>query len=175
MPPSLTRKAVPEDVPRLASLLRDYMRETYHGEWGGSAELLEQHMIQKEVEVIVWESDGDINGFVAWTAFYDLHWCVKGGMIVDLYVSLPSRGKGAAVFLVTRLAEEIRERGGAFLKGGPVESDAVHRLYKRVAMRLGDGDYYVSGKAFRHLSQLSGRNLRHIVRNLPEAAWNQLP
>jgi hypothetical protein len=44
-----------------------------------------------------------------------------------------------------------------------------------MAMRQPDGELYVSGRAFRHLAELSGKNPREIVKNLPEAVWNYEP
>jgi ribosomal protein S18 acetylase RimI-like enzyme len=171
--PYLIRKAHIKDVPRLAALLGDYMRETYRGEWGGNTELLEQHLADKDVQIIVREAGGEVIAFISWTSCYDLHWCMKGGMIIDLYVTPRHRGRGAAVLLATSLAKEIMDDGGTFIKGGPVESQTVHRLYSRIAMRFeNEGDYHVSGRAFRHLAELQGKNLREIVRNLPEPAWN---
>ena len=172
----LIRKANSDDVPRLSKLLADYMQETYHGAWGGNAELLEQHLTEKAIEFFLAEtSNHEIVGFLAWSFSYDLHWCMKGGVIVDLYVCPEYRSRGAAVLLATELAAEIQKHGGTHLKGGAVESPAVHRLYSRIAMRLGENEYYVSGRAFRHLASLSGQGLREIVKNLPETAWNYEP
>ncbi len=100
---------------------------------------------------------------------------MKGGVIVDLYVCPSYRSRGVAVLLATELAAEIQKSGGTHLKGGAVESPVVHRLYKRIAMRLGENEYYVSGRAFRHLANLSGKGLREIAKNLPETAWNSEP
>lgn len=170
------RKAVSADVPRLVKLLADYMQETYQGAWGGNARLLEQHLTAKDIEILLAEtSSREVIGFLAWSSTYDLHWCMKGGVIVDLYVRPAYRSRGAAVLLATELAAEIQKRGGTHLKGGAVESPAVHRLYRRIAMRLGENECYVSGRAFRHLASLSGKNLREIVKNLPETAWNSEP
>lgn len=173
--PFLIRKADHTDAPRLETLLGDYMRETYHGEWGGNNELLGQHMADKDVEILVAESDREIIAFLGWTSCYDLHWCMKGGMIVDLYVRPSHRARGVAVLLATDLAKEIEDRGGTFVKGGPVESPAVRRLYRRIAMRSGDGEYTVSGRAFRHFACLSGKSLREIAADLPETAWDHEP
>ena len=172
----LIRKANPADVPRLEKLLADYMRETYHGAWGGNAKLLKQHLIEEDVEILLAEtSNREVVAFLAWSSSYDLHWCMKGGVIVDLFVCPKHRSRGVAVLLAAHLADEIQKRGGTHLKGGAVENAVVHRLYRRIAMRLGENEYYVSGRAFRHLARLSGKNLREIVKNLPETAWNSEP
>ncbi len=85
--PFLIRKANSEDVPRLAKLLADYMQETYQGAWGGNADLLKRHLTESDVEILLAETPSrEIAGFLSWTSTYDLHWCMKGGVIVDLYV-----------------------------------------------------------------------------------------
>lgn len=171
-----TRKAVPSDVPQLARLLEDYIRETYQGAWGGTAELLRKHISNNDVEILVAENSAqEIIAFVASVVTYDLHWCMKGGEIIDFYATPMYRGRGAAMFLTIDLAAEIERRGGKFLKGGAVENSAVRRLYGRVAMCQPNGECYISGRAFRHLAGLSGRPLREIVKNLPETAWNYEP
>ena len=172
----LIRRAVREDVSQLEKLLDDYVRETYQAAWGGRAELLERHFDENAVEIILAETPRRKTvGFVAWTSDYDLHWCMKGAAIIDLYVCPPHRGRGAAVLLATGLAAEIQKRGGAFLHGGAVENEVVRRLYNRIAMVQPNGDCYVSGRAFRHLADLSGKSVREIAANLPEAAWNYEP
>ncbi|MEJ7576875.1 MAG: GNAT family N-acetyltransferase [Pyrinomonadaceae bacterium] len=170
------RKANRDDVQRLEQLLTDYMWETYQGAWGGSAELLERHLTENVVEILLAETPfGEAVAFLAWSSSYDLHWCMKGGVIIDLFVSPQHRSRGVAVLLATDLAKQIQDCGGTHLKGGAVESPIVHRLYQRIAMRLSDNEYYVSGRAFRHLANLSGEGVREIVKNLPETAWNYEP
>ena len=172
----LIRKAEESDVPSLGELLEAYMRETYHGAWGGNIHLLERHLLGKEVEIIVAEStEREVVGFVAWVATYDLHWCLKGGAVIDFFVRPSHRGRGAAILLITKLAGDVQEQGGAYLKGGAVDNPVVRRLYQKVAMCLPDGESYVSGRAFRHLAELSGEGLRQIIRKMPEAAWNYEP
>ena len=174
--PYLIRQAVASDVPSLGELLEAYMRETYHGAWGGNVRLLEQHLLDHEVEIIVAESlERKVVGFVAWVASYDLHWCLKGGDVIDFFVCPPHRGSGAAILLITRLAREVREHGGAYLKGGAVDNPVVRQLYQKIAMCLPDGESYVSGRAFRRLAELSGASLREIIRRMPEAGWNYEP
>ena len=172
----LIRQANQNDIPQLAKMLEDYIRETYQGAWGGTAERLKQDISTGDVEITVAEtSESEIAAFVASIITYDLHYCMKGGEIIDFYVSPLHRGRGAAVFLITDLAAEVQKRGGMFLKGGAVENEIVRRLYGRVAMCQPNGESYVSGRAFRHLAGLSGKSLREIVRNLPETAWNYEP
>lgn len=172
----LIRKAAQKDVSQLAKLLDAYVRETYRAAWGGQAELLARDLAENAVEMFLAETlRREIIAFVAWTSAYDLHWCMKGGLIVDLYVCPPHRGRGAAVLLATCLAKEIQKRGGAFLHGGAVENAVVRRLYSRIATVQPNGEFYVSGRAFRHLAGLSGKSAREIAGNLPETAWNYEP
>jgi GNAT superfamily N-acetyltransferase len=174
--PYLIRQADRSDVPSLGELLEAYMRETYHGAWGGSARLLEQHLLGNEVEIIVAETrNRKVIGFIAWVASYDLHWCLKGGDVIDFFVCPSHRGRGAAILLITKLAADVQEHGGAYLKGGAVDDPVVRRLYHKIAMCLPDGESYVSGRAFRRLAELSGGSPREIIRQLPEAAWNYEP
>ena len=114
----------------------------------------------------------EVIGFVAWIDSYDLHWCLKGGDVIDFFVYPSHRGLGAAILLIVRLAAEIQEHGGIYLKGGAVDNPIVQRLYQKIAMCLSGGESYISGRAFRRLAELSDKSLREIIKNLPETAWN---
>ena len=174
--PYLIRMANRSDAPSLGELLKAYMRETYHGAWGGNIQQLEQHLLGNEVGIIVAEAlNREVVGFVAWVASYDLHWCLKGGDVIDFFVCPSHRGRGAAILLITGLARDVQEHGGTYLKGGAVDNPVVRRLYQKIAMNLPDGESYVSGKAFRRLAELSGKSLREIIKQMPEAAWNHEP
>jgi GNAT superfamily N-acetyltransferase len=165
------RKANQSDFPGLEKLLNGY----YQGNWRGNIEQLKRDSEDDIFEILVTEGgDKELIGFLIWKLTYDLNWCLKGGEVIDFYVSPMHRGRGAALLLTIGMAKEARKRGAAFLKGGS-ENQVVHRTYGRIAMRQPDGELYVSGHAFRHLAELSGKNPREIVRNLPEAAWNYEP
>lgn len=166
------RRAERGDVSRLVKLLENYLRETYGGEWAGTAERLERDIFSGEFEMLIAENRaGEIIGFIAWNSTYDLHHCLKGGTIIDFYVAPSNRGRGAGLLLATEAAE-IEKSGGAFLHGGAVESETVRRFYNRIAMNFPNGECYVSGRAFRHLASLADKPVREIIRNLPETAWN---
>lgn len=165
------RKANQNDFPGLEKLLDGY----YLGNWRGSIEQLMQDLESGDFEILVAENDGkELIGFLVWTLTYDLNWCLKGGEVIDFYVSPTHRGRGAALLLTIGMAKAAQKRGAAFLKGGS-ENQVVHRTFGRMAMRQPDGELYISGRAFRHLAELSGKNPREIVKNLPEAAWNFEP
>lgn len=174
--PYLLRKANPHDASRLAALLQAYMRETYQGTWGGNSQLLEQHLSIHQVEIILAETtSSEIIGFIAWIDSYDLHWCLKGGEVIDFFVNPSHRGGGAAPLLIAKAAGDIQARGGEYLKGGAVENRAVRQFYGKIGICLGNGEFYLSGRAFRGLAELSGKSLREIIKGLPEKAWNYEP
>ena len=170
------RKAKQTDVLQLEKLLAAYMRETYKSAWGGNARQLERDIFDKAFELIVAENaDEQIIGFIALSDAYDLHWCLKGGVIIDFYVVPQNRGHGIGLLLAVESAALTQKRGGAFLHGGAVENEIVRRLYGRIAMLQPKGECYISGRAFRHFAGLSGKSLREIVKNLPEVKWNYEP
>ena len=172
----LIRRIDQNDIPLLEKMLADYMRETYEAGWGGTAGQLERDFFGGAFQMLVAETiDQKIAGFIAWVPTYDLHYCLRGGDILDFYVSPEKRGRGVGLLLAIEAAAEIQKCGGAFLKGGAVENPQVRRFYSRIAMIFSDGETYVSGRAFRHLAGLSGKNLREIARDLPNAAWNYEP
>lgn len=151
------------------------MRETYQAAWAGTARRLEEDAFGKRLELMTAESsDRGLIAFVAWTPSYDLHHCMNGGEIIDLFVHTAHRGRGVAVLLAAAVAGEILASGGEYLKGVSVNDRSVRRLYQKVAMRVSENDY-VSGRAFRRLAELSGKSLREIAGGLPETAWNYEP
>lgn len=165
------RKANQNDIQNLEKLLNGY----YQGNWHGNSDRLKQDLDSGIFEISVAENDGkELVGFLVWTLTYDLNWCFKGGEVIDFYVSALHRGHGAALLLTIEMAKETQLRGGVFLKGGSA-NPVVHRTFQRIAMCLPDGEFYVSGRAFRHFAGLSGKNLREIVKDLPEADWNYEP
>ena len=133
------------DVPTLVQLLEAYMHETFKVAWRGSAEALHRDGFGQEFECqVAVTSDGRAIGFVAWTKSYDLHHCMTGGSILDLYVLPESRGRGVAPALVCAVAAEIRRRGGTYVKGQAVNNRAVQRLYDRFAMGFPGADSIVA-------------------------------
>lgn len=169
----LIRQANQNDIPRLEELLGNYMQELFHRTWGGTTQLLEQHWFHNEVGIVVAEAaNQEIVGFVAWISSYDLHHCMKGGEVIDLYVSPAHRGRGLAMLLITDVATKIQGCGGTYLKGQAMNNPAARRLYRRCARCFAGDECYVSGRAFRRLAELSGKSLREVVSELPEMGWN---
>ena len=168
------REASPDDVHALATLLRAYMLETYDSEWRGSVNGLLQDGLGARFRALMAALADRAVGFVAWERSYDLHHCLSGGHILDLYVAHQHRARGIAVQLIARAAGVIHREGGAFIKGGAVDSGTGSRLYGRFAPAFGN-DYILGGKAFRHLAAQSSVPLRKLVRALPKREWNFEP
>lgn len=172
----LVRKATRHDVSLLSVLLDDYMRETYRSAWSGNTDSLARHCFGGDFDLTVAEDAGrQVIAFAAATPSYDLHHCMRGGEVIDLFVCPSHRGRGVAMLLLVEVAGNVRKRGGTYLKGGAVNNPSVRRLYRRCAMCLPGGECYISGRAFRRLAELAGRSVREVVSGLPEPAWNNDP
>jgi len=165
------REATPVDVPGVAALVRAYMLETYHEEWRGSVTGLLQDGFGVRLRALIAALAEQAVGFLAWETSYDLHHCLSGGHVLDLYVAQRHRSRGIAVQLIARAAGIIHSEGGAFIKGGAVDSGTGSRLYGRFAPAFGN-DYILGGKAFRHLAAQSNLPVRKLVRSMPEREWN---
>jgi GNAT superfamily N-acetyltransferase len=172
----LIRNATRNDIPCLEKLLNVYMQESFQRAWGGTAQQLQQGGFGPEVEMVVAEaSNQELVAFAAWVSSYDLHYCMKGGEVIDLYVCPSHRGHGVAMLLIARIAMRILEHGGTYIKGQALDNPAAQRLYQRCARCFPGAECCVSGRAFRHLAQLSGKSVREIVSQMPETAWNYDP
>ncbi len=143
--------------------------------WGGATSALERDVSAGRIHVLVADETDALIGFAAWTWSYDLHHCVRGGEVLDVYVTPGRRGQGVAVALLAAIANEIWRAGGTYLKGLVVAERAGRRLYQRLGVSFPGEHCYVSGRAFRELSGLAGRSPREIVRRLPDKSWNREP
>ena len=168
------REASPDEVHEVAVLLRAYMLETYHEEWRGSVTRLLQDGVGARFRALIAALADQAVGFLAWEISYDLHHCLSGGHILDLYVADRHRARGIAVQLIARAAGIIHSEGGAFIKGRAVDSGTGTGLYERFAPAFGN-DYILGGKALRHLAAKSNVPVRELVRSLPSREWNFEP
>lgn len=167
-----TRLLAPSDIDAWIPLLQAYMREAYDVEWSGSAEALHADALGEKCTVLLASTaDGIVVGFVAWTPSYDLHHCVSGVEVLDLYVVPAMRSRGVALALACALAADGMDRGAVYMKGTALEGGAGLRLYSRFAV-CDAGGCIVGGRAFRRLAELAGRPVREIARSLPDRAWN---
>ena len=170
----IIREASPADVHPVAALLRQYMLETYDHAWRGSVNALLQDGFGTRFRALVAVLADDSVGLLAWEKSYDLHHCLSGGHILDLYVGHRHRARGIAVQLIARAAGVVHSEGGAFIKGGAVDSGTGSRLYGRFAPAFGN-DYILGGKAFRHLAAQSCLPVRKLARSMPRREWNFEP
>jgi len=168
------REANPDDAQAVGALLRAYMLETYQEQWRGSVRGLLQDGFGVRFRALVALLADQAVGLLAWERSYDLHHCLGGGHILDLYVAREHRARGLAVQLLARVAGLVHAEGGAFIKGGAVDSGTGSRLYGRFAPAFGN-DYILGGKAFRHLAAHSSLPVRELVRSMPKREWNFEP
>ncbi len=167
------RAATIADVGVIASLLRDYMKETFGAPWYGSPEALVEEIRGSRLRFVIAETSGEgIVAFAAWQSTYDLHHCVSGAEVIDLYVAPGKRGRAVSLLLLVEVAAQVAKVGGKFIKGQAIPKPGVRELYDRIAMSFPGADCIVGGRAFRALAELSGRSPRHVVAHLPDRAWN---
>lgn len=168
------RRATEADAEALAALLADYLSEGYPGHTGSSAAALRRDVLSDSPrqDVLLAENAAAVIGFIAANPVYDMHWAVAGAQIADLYVQPKQRGVGVALALLAQLAADVRDQGGAFLRGGAYERESTRRFYGRIAIVAPSGDTHLSGRAFRHLADSAGLPIRDIVNRFPRPEWN---
>jgi predicted N-acetyltransferase YhbS len=170
----IVRLVEPPDVPALAELNRRYMAELFGRRWNGSEERLANDLfVDRVVSAAIAEREAPV-GFVAWSPAYDLHHCIRGAQLADLYVEPAARGGAVAPALVARACAEVRAAGGVYLVGTAV-GEGPARLYARVASTWPTVEAILGGRAFRTLADLAGASPRAIARGLPRPEWNLEP
>ena len=113
-----------------------------------------------------------IVGMVQWSLFFDVFWAMYGAHAEWLYVRPEARGPGVAAALVAEVCAQARRVGADFVHGGG--SDAVSRLYERVAIGTATRECYLSAEAFHAFADLAGKPIREIVRALPTPDLNRV-
>lgn len=172
--PQTIRPVAPEDLVGLASLLDEYMVETFQKKWSGSLEGLRRDVLGKEANALIALDDGEPVGFSIWRRTYDAHHCLVGAELLDIYVKREVRGGTFAPFLLHETVAAVSKDGGVFLKGQGVSAQG-DRLYDRLAVTFPGTEFILGGKAFRELAALHGRPLREIIRALPSRDANFEP
>ena len=164
------------DADILATLLADYLRESYPGHLGSTVEQLRRDVLSEQPRHnVLLASAGDTAvGFIAWDPIYDMHWAARGMQVADLYVAPSHRGLGVALALTVRLAAEGYADGAMFLRGGAYDRESTRRAYARVGVVLPSGETNVGGRAFRRLAELADKPIRELLRSLPPVEWNYL-
>jgi GNAT superfamily N-acetyltransferase len=168
------RASIPADVTSVADLLQEYMQETYHGDWHGTAHCLARDGFGARFNLSVASGEETLIGFAAWRSTYDLHHCLPGIEVIDMYVRPAERGRGVAACLLARVAAQAAQVGATFMTGGAVETGSARRLYGRSTMTHG-GQPYLSGRAFRAFAELAGAVPRRLSEQLPPPEWNLDP
>jgi GNAT superfamily N-acetyltransferase len=163
--------ATRDDVPALVTLNDAYMRELFRRPWNGTAEQLAVDLAEGVVHAAVTEAR---DAFVAWNDAYDLHHCIRGASICDLYVPPAARGRGIAACLLAFAAARIAERGGTYLVG-TIAGDRSGPLAARVAEGWPTREFILGGRAFRAVAALEGATPRELARSMPPVAWNNEP
>jgi GNAT superfamily N-acetyltransferase len=161
------RLALESELATVGELIGACMHESYRRTWNGSVEALAQDIRDRRVTAAL---AADAIGMITWEPSYDLHHCVHGGNVCELYVVPGHRGYGIAAQLVAFACQEVATGGGRYLKGTAVASAAP--LYNRVAWGWDCREVILGGRAFRTFADLAGASAREIVRNLPDPAWN---
>jgi GNAT superfamily N-acetyltransferase len=170
------RLATPDDTLVLGGLLEAFVHDAFGKAWGGSRQKLAQGLAAGlcEVSLAVRPGAGSV-GFAAWERSYDLHHCVAGGHLIDMFVRPAHRGWGVALALVADVAARVRDRGGCYLRGQAVPIPAVEHLYDRVGVLFPGAECNVGGRAFRAVADLAGVPAREAARRLPPKEWNYDP
>jgi GNAT superfamily N-acetyltransferase len=178
-----TRLATAGDIPSLVSMLTAFMKEAFDRPWSGSPEALARDGLGQRFQMMAAVAgsapdralEDNLVGFAAWQPHYDLHHCLWGGEVIDMYVGRRERGRGVALVLLASIAAHVREGGGSFVMGQSVPDPRVQRMYERLAVSFPGASCYVGGRAFRALAELRGAAPRTIARGLPDRAWNHEP
>ena len=159
----------------MAELLQQYMLETFSLPWQGSEERLRADGFGAHCQVMLAVRGDEPIGFAAWRGAYDLHNCVSGAEVIDMYVVPACRGRAVAIALLAAVAREVARTGGKYIRGSSVETRAIERMYARFARCFPGADCYLGGRAFRAMAELHGRSSREMMRGLPRQEWNYEP
>jgi len=105
------RNATPDDMLALEKLLTAFMQETSQGLWGGTTQKLAQDGFGAEFQMVVAKAENQqLVAFAAWISSYDLHHCIKGGEIIDMFVEPAHRGRGVVIQLIMAIAPKFNNR-----------------------------------------------------------------
>ncbi|MGE5653177.1 MAG: GNAT family N-acetyltransferase [Bacillota bacterium] len=163
------------DFPRFIGLMDEYMVELFGKHTTLSREACLSDGFGRCFDAVVAERNGRLIGFGVWQGAYDIHWGIKGGNVMDLYVEPQYRGSGIALEMLVAIANQVQHSDGVFLSGMAVDDERVSRLYKRIAMGFKGEECIVGGRAFREFASLHGRPAREMFRLLPTKEANYEP
>lgn len=150
------------------------MRETYGATWHGTEDKLAHDGFGAHFRMTIAEHEGRIVGFAAWRPTYDLHHCVPGIEVIDMFVEPRQRCRGVGPGLLAEVAASAHSSGARYMTGAAVETGSAARLYRRITVAHG-AQSYLSGRAFRAVAGLAGATPREMARRLPPVEWNREP
>jgi GNAT superfamily N-acetyltransferase len=160
------------DADALATIAQRYVEDTFSAEWGGAESRLRVGLDSRLVRVLIAHHEAELIGFAALVGDYDLHHCVAGLRVIDLYVVPAQRGRGVAAGLLAHVAHHALSEGLSYVRGEAAPSPEARRLFERVALRIGDS-YRLSGQALRVLAEQRDSTPRDLVRSLPSPESNR--
>lgn len=170
--PYQTSAATIEDLTQVSKLIDGYVRQNLNmPAWPCSLATFSRDYVSGCFRMTVIRTNEKLVGFAAWLPSYDLHHCVHGAALIDLYVDPAYRCRGLGPALICAIAAEITGLGWEFMRGQALSGRAA-RLYERCAVRFGTNEYNVSGKALQRLASLAGKSARAIFQGLPTREMN---
>ena len=163
------RVAMASDMPEMGSLLGRYMGEFLGRPWEGSAAELRDGL-GRDFHAVIACTGYAMVGFAVWHNTYDVHHCLPGGEISDMYVLPQNRGKGIAPTLIAMVASQVLRTGGRFVKGRI--DKAAEPFYRKVAIVCEGSESYISGRAFRTLAGRAEAVPQRTIRRFPALSEN---
>lgn len=135
-----TRKATIQDLPQLAELFDQY-RVFYHKESDISAaeNFLKQRIENKDSEIFVAESEGELTGFVQLYPLFSSTRMKRYWLLNDLYVNKNYRGKGFSKKLIEEAKQLAKSTNasGILLETGK-SNDIGNQLYPSCGFEIYD-------------------------------------
>ncbi|MFO1396505.1 MAG: hypothetical protein U1F48_05520 [Burkholderiales bacterium] len=162
--PVVIRAAAATDLPEVEELLRSYMAEALNRRWEGSLSALERDGLGREFHTLLAWRGREAVGVAFWHRVYNVHFCVVGGEICDMFVKRHYRNSGTALMLVAAAARDIKSAGGSFLRGQ--SDERLESLYSRCAVVVRGAECYLGGNEFDALAATSDISPRHMLRTL---------
>jgi GNAT superfamily N-acetyltransferase len=166
----IIRVATDADIEPLSFLLRDYTREAFSVDWPCESDRL-RDALTGIVTILLAVTPQGIVGFVAAVDDYDLHHCLRGLRVIDLYVARKHRGQGVGLRLLAHMAARALTHKFEYLRGEVIENQRTRRFLGRIAIVSGES-INVGGKALRLLAEQRDQPLRQMVRGLPSPHMN---
>jgi GNAT superfamily N-acetyltransferase len=170
----MIRPASVLDTKELVPMLERYVQETFSSDWGGTESMLRAALASGLVRILISARDDVLVGFAALVDDYDLHHCVRGLRVVDLYVVRAQRGRCIGATLLAHVAHHALSGDFAYIRGEAVPSPAARRLFERFALQFGDS-YNLSGQALRELADLRDLKPRELARRMLNRDTNRDP